>query len=430
MAAVLPAIAIQTALSRTSQAQTATSKPEIRAERVTLSNIGPDRIDVTVRLSVVARSTTTLRKLLFEEATLNGLRVRVPPLQGPIRLQSGKAVEGLPDISAVLTYRELESLDPLRRAIRDGSAEAHAVLSAQVELNLFEKLALLAGGAWVRMTVDQQVPVELPGGGFSRFAALAALTAAEPVWAANRTAQTFLRNQTALAGQVRASVAGHLIVFETQYELKSRNGEIARIRSGSCGFLVGNGEVVAPAETVVPWAFEDSIAQALDRGDVSVNEQNTEVVATLIDGNELPSARTFSLQRRDIRIRKKLSASESAISPDTKRRYHIMFRNRPDNAVLFEIPALKDTGTGVGLSRAAAAGDWQPAAVVRIDHEHGNRPVLWLTETRWEDGRYRIRDIVDGTAFGSPLWVEGGVVGLLQDESSATDIDSLLKKLL
>ena len=158
---------------------------------------------------------------------INGLKVRLAPIRGPIHLQNGRQVEGLPDLSGILTYRELESLEPLRRAMRDGSAEVHVVLGAQVELSLFEKLALLAGGAWVNMTVDQRVPVEPPGGGLSRFAALATLTAAEPVWAANQKAQEFLRNRTALAAQVRSSIPGHLIAFETRYELRSRSGEIA-----------------------------------------------------------------------------------------------------------------------------------------------------------------------------------------------------------
>jgi len=427
--AAIAAMAVPAVLCRTSQAQTFSPQPEIRIEKVNLSNIGPESIEASVRLSVVARSTTTLRKVLFEEATVNGLRIRVPPLQGPIRLQNGRPVEGLPDISAVLTYRELESLEPLRRAMRDGSAEVHAVLSGQVELTLFEKLILLAGGAWVRMTVDQQVPVELPGGGLSRFAAVATLTAAEPVWAANQTAQEFLRNRTALAGEVRSSIRGHLIVFDTQYELKSRKGEIARMRTVSCGFLVGNGEVVAPAETAEPWLFDDSIAEAIERRDISVNDQNTEILATVIGENDADSARTFSLQRHEIRILKKLSASENAISSASKRRYHIMLRNGVNNAVLFEVPALRDSGSGLALSREAPGGNWQQAAVVRIDREHGNKPVLWLTEARWEEGRYQIRDIVDGTAFGSPLWIEGGVAGLLQDESSAADMNSLLGKL-
>ena len=426
--AVVVGIAVL-ALCRSSQAQTPSSRPEIRIEKVDLSNIGPESVEASVRLSVLARSTATLRKVLFEEVTVNGMRIRVPPLQGPIRLQNGRLVEGLPDVSAILTYQELESLEPLRRALRDGHAEVHAVLSAQVELTLFQKLVLLAGGAWVRMTVDQQAPVELPGGGITRFAALATLTAAEPIWAASQSAHEFLKSRTALAEQVRTSIPGHLIVFETQYELRSRKGEVARMRASSCGFLVGNGRVVAPAEAAEPWLFDDSIAEALERRDVSVDERNTEVLATVVEGNDADTARTFSLQHHEIRILKKLSASETAISSESKRSYHIMFRNRVNNAVLFEIPALGDSGSGLAFSRQAPGSGWQQAAVVRIDREHGNKPVLWLTEARWEDGRYQIRDIVDGTAFGSPLWIEDGVAGLLQDESSAADMNSLSGKL-
>ena len=144
---------------------------------------------------------------------------------------------------------------------------------------------------------------------------------------------------------------------------------------------------MAPAETIEPWAFDNSIAEALERGDVAVNEQNTEVLATVIASDAANSKRTFSLQHHDLRIRKSLGASENAISAETRRRYRIMFRNRAYNAVMFDIPALRDAGAGLTLSRETPETEWQPAAVVRIDHEQGNKPVLWLTEARWEDGR-------------------------------------------
>jgi hypothetical protein len=331
-------------------------------------------------------------------------------------------------------YRELESLEPLRRAVRDGGAQVHAVVRAQVELNLFQRLALRTGGAWVIVTVDQEAPVGIPGGTMGRLAALGALSAAEPVWIANQSAREWLRNRTALAEKIRAALPGHLISLETRYELKSRGGEIAILRNWSSGFLIDNGYAVAPAEAVEPWMFDDSLAEALENGDVTLNEQKKEVSATLASGastaHERIPERTFSLQRRELRIVRKLSGMENAFSTATKRRYHVKFRNRDTNAVLLEIPALKEAGPGLELPAAVHDGDWRPAAVVRwYRRENDNRPLLFLTEARWEDGRYRMKDFVDATAFGSPLWIDGAVAGLLQDESTAADMNDLLKRL-
>jgi hypothetical protein len=108
----------------------------------------------------------------------------------------------------------------------------------------------------------------------------------------------------------------------------------------------------------------------------------------------------------------------------------VRFRSSDANAVLCEIPALRNSVAGLELAGKSGDGAWQAAAVVRLDRS-GSRlePSLWLTEARLEQGRYHIKDIVDSAAIGSPLWIEDGVVGLLQDESSAAEIKGVMKKL-
>jgi len=430
----LAAVVILSATCGSVRAQTAPASsplavPEVRVEKVELSDIGADGVVASVRLSAMARNSATLRAIVFDQITINGVRVHVPAVAGPIRMKAGEAIDGLPDLRATLMYRELDSLEPLRRAVRDGAARVHAVVRAQLEMNLFEKLILRTGDAWVTFAIDQDVPIGIPGGALGRVAAVGALLAAEPVWIAGQSAQEWRRNRTALAGKVRGSLAGNLVMLETRYELRARDGETALLHGWSCGFRMGNGEVVAPAEAVEPWNFDDSMAQALESGDVSVDASKTEILATPV-----AAGRTYSLQRKELRILRMAGGSETAISIADKRRYHVRFRDRDENAVLLEIPALKDAGGGLEASaRMRRDGDWQPAAVVRFDGvgNGGNEgaPVVWLTEARWEDGRYRIKDSVDASAFGSPLWTSDGVVGLLQDESSAAEIDGLLKKL-
>lgn len=407
-------------------AQQPTQLAEVLVRSVELAEIGPDSATATVRVSATAGASATLRGLFFDQVTFNGVRIRVPPVPGPIRLRAGESIVGLPDLRAVLTYRELDSLDPLRRVIRDGRAQVHAEIRAQVELTLFQKLALLTGGAWATVPVDQQVTVDVPGGAIGRIAALGTLLAAEPLWIAGRSANEWRQNRTALAERVRSTLTETLVSFETQYKLKARGGETASMETYRLGFLTGGGQVIAPAEVVEPWSFDNTLAEALDKGDISLDETSTEIVAVPLAGS-----RTYSLQRRELRILQTLRATEKAISPTTKRRYHVRFRNSNANAVLFEIPELKSAGPagpGIVLAGESASGDWQPAVVVRRVGPD-IPPALWVTEARVSDGRYQIQDPVDSSAFGSPVWVHGGVAALLQDESSAVVLGTLLKKL-
>jgi hypothetical protein len=410
---------------RHARAQPQSSLAEIRMESVELSDIGTDSLRAAIRISAHATTSATLRGLVFDQVTINGVRVHVPSVSGPIRLRAGEPVANLPDIEAVLPYRELETLDPVRQAILDGRAQVRAEVRAQVELSLFQKLALLASGAWVTLNVDQDVSVSVPGGIFGRTAAFATLTAAGPVWIAGQSAQEWRRNRSALAARVRSSLNGRLVTLDTRYELKSRDGEIAPLEIARLGLLNSRGEVVAPAEVVEPWSFDDAIAEALDRGDVSVDESKLEIVATPLSGT-----RAFSLRSGELRIVRELRGVENAISTTTKRRYHVRFRDRDTNAVLLEIPVMKSAGQAFEPAAGVGDGEWQPAAVVRLIHRDSRpEPVLWLTEARLTDGRYQIKDPVDAAAWGSPLWIDNGVAGLLQDEGSAAEIRGVSKKL-
>ena len=171
-------------------------------------------------------------------------------------------------LEITLPYRELESLEPLRRIVREGKADVSVNLRAEVELNLFQKLARVTGGAWVPIDTEQQVPVRVPGGSVGRLAALAALTAAEPGWIFGQNATEWRRNRSELAGRARTILPDSLVSLETRYELRSKNGEVAAARHWSAGFSLGDGEVLAPAEAVEPWSFDNAICEALQKGDV------------------------------------------------------------------------------------------------------------------------------------------------------------------
>jgi hypothetical protein len=66
-----------------------------------------------------------------------------------------------------------------------------------------------------------------------------------------------------------------------------------------------------------------------------------------------------------------------------------------------------------------------------IPRRQGSRvePELLYTAVLFENGRYRLRDPVDPAGFGSPIWTEDGVAGLLQEESSAADLKTLMTRL-
>jgi hypothetical protein len=399
---------------------------DLRVDSMELSDIGSESVEIIVRLAATAGSTATLRNLSFDQLTINDLRVKVPTAPGPVRLRQGEPIEELPLLRATLMYRELESLEPLRRILTDATAQVKTTIRAQLELNLFQRVALMTGGAWVVTRVDQQVPVEIPGGAFGRFAGLAAIAAAEPLWSAGYSMRETRRTGSERAERARAEIARSLVVLETRYDVRSRAAEVTTLRHASTGIVIGKGRVLATAEAIEPWIFDAALAEAIGNGEVAVVVPSLEIRATQPASAASP-ARTFSLQKQELRVVKTLQKSEKAVSAKTRRRYQVRFRNDDANAALIEIRTLETSPLVPGLPPAAG---WRPATVFTLQRqESGLEPVLWHTEARYDAGRFEIKDPLDATAFGAAVWIDNGIAGLLQDHASAVELSRVMKRL-
>jgi hypothetical protein len=179
---------------------------------------------------------------------------------------------------------------------------------------------------------------------------------------------------------------------------------------------------LAPAEVVEPWLYDPSIAEAVDKEDVRVDRDSLEILVTRVGD----TSHTLSSKKKEIRVPATPKGTEYAISVATKRRYRVRFRNSDSNVVLLHLQGWKDLAPTTFVQ--AATGDWQPAAVMRM-YGPGSEPSLWLTEVRVENGRLQLKDAADSTAFGSPVWTEGGIAGMLQDVGWGISASELQKKL-
>ncbi len=426
LAALTPAFAMGKAAGQ--PAATPAALGDVRVESIDVRDVGPESLTIAVRVSTVAKQSAVLRSLAFEDVTINDVRVGVPPVSGPVTLREGEPVDGLPPLEARLVYRDLESMEPLRRAVSTGSAQVRARIRAQLQLSLFQKIVLLAGQAWIAAPLDQSVPVTVPGGMLGRAAATTALLAAEPVWAAGRAGIEWRQQQSERTQKVREQVAGSLFVLETRYILETSAGETATVRHRSMGFLVSGGGLLVPAEALEPWLFDPAVAEAIDHKDVKVHEKEVEVVATPAAG--AAGRRTFSLREGSLKIVKKLNGSETAISLSDQKRYKVRIRGRESNAALLSLVGSTAGQGGLATAEPAATSDWNDAAILRINPARsGAEPEVVLTTARLENGRIMLSQPADAASFGSPVLVDGKVVGILQDQDSCARALDVLKKL-
>lgn len=103
--------------------------------------------------------------------------------------------------------------------------------------------------------------------------------------------------------------------------------------------------------------------------------------------------------------------------------YRLQLRDDADNLTELEVKGLRQTPPVEQAAGIVDDSGWQPA-VVFYESSH---PLLFTTEARLENGRIALKEPVAPSAFGSPVWVENGIAGIVQEDYSAADANALQK---
>ncbi len=390
-----------------------------------LSRIDADSAEFELQVTGTATKSVTLKSIFFQQVLVNGIPIRVPPIEGPLKLRVGEDLTGLPVLTALVPFREVPSLGPLRELVAGGEAHVHGVALVRLDLNPLEMLALRSTSLWAAINIDQDVAIHLPGGILGRAAALAALSAAEPAWVLGNEGREWRRRRSAFAAQAEEVLAKAGVPIECSYEISSRTGETRLLHSESLGFMLPSGRILTTAEAVEPWAFDSAMAESLSRHDIAVTQESVEILAR-------PEGAIFSTKRKELKVIKQRGEKKHMISAEDKATYRLRFRNSDDNAVVLELKGFhaeeqSKAAAQIVRNDQSPVGEWQPAALLRTDLDTQTAPYVWITEAKKENGRWVLKDPAGVTALGSPIWTEDGVVGLVQDDTSGAATVNLLK---
>ncbi len=395
---------------------------QIRAEHVRLAHVDSSSADFELELSGVATKSVTVRSIFFQEVFVNGIPLRIAPIMGPLKMKEGQDLGEIPVLKATLPFREMPSLAPLRELILNGTAHVRVVALVQIEPNLLQMVLLRSTSAWAAVKLDQDSEVDLPGGVLTRAAALAALTAAEPVWILGNAGLEWRRDRSEFAAHATDALAKPVVLITCNYQIQSHHGELTSLHSQSLGMVLPSGRILTTAEATTPWMFEPALAEALSRREVKLLEDSVEVLVKPLDRTN-----AFSSRRDEVRVISKKPKSVHMVATQEEAAYRLRLRETDDNAVLLEVVGFQGTGVSSRKGEVADEGDWQSAAVLRTELNSQAAPSVWLTEIRKENGRWVLKDPAGVTALGSPVWTENGFAGLLQNDNSAGALRSLLK---
>lgn len=397
---------------------------DVHCETVTLTHIDSDSAEIQVTVSGTARKSLTLDRIFFERATINGVPLRLSPARGPFRLQSGRPLTGLPTLSADLSFREIPSLEPMKEMVRSRTAHIHVELLARLDLNPFQMIALRSKTVWVSAQLDEDAPIAIPGEALGQLAATAALTAAEPVWKLANRGREWRDHLTGTGDNVQRTLSKSLVEVRTSFEIDSRGQGSQTVETHNVGLMLRSGRVLTVDEAVEPWVYSASLAESLNRHEASINPESVDIVVRLIDPDNQPRSE-FSLQRGELRVIKSHSKTPRVLLDNGRAFERVALRDAPENAALLDLQGLHAPSVVSGLTDVPDFGDWKQGFVFRFDRS--SHLVTWLTDVKQVDGRLILRDAVPD-ASGSPIWLESGVAGILQDDSSGEAAAAVLKE--
>ena len=392
----------------------------IELRSIEVSDLNSDRVRFQLHLGGIAQEDIALRALSFDSATVNGIPVFLPPISARFRLSKGQEFRAIGALQAELYFRDLDSLTPLRRMVQDKKADVRATIRLQPDLSLLQRMVLRASGAWVSTTFERSVGVEVPGGMVGRGAALMALAAADSLWVLGRSGLEWRNQRDAFVQQVRATYAPRVLVIETRYQVRGKDGRQALLTWRGLGFHQSGGQVIVPAEAIEPWLFDSTVADAIASGAAEVIKSSLDIVARMTTGT------SYSLRNGNLKIVRVAQDRSKAISVRRRKVYEVRERNSTANVAKLLITSSLLSK----LREATANGAAQTVAVFRLrDSAAEQWPEILILSATGENGTTRLVEPVDLRASGSPVINQDGMVGILLDQSTIASMQAIREKL-
>lgn len=391
----------------------------VSVDRVEIADVRSDRIKFVAIARVTASRKLKIKRIRFEQVRIDGLPVYLGPLEENLELEKGVA-RSLPPIPLMIYIRDLRSLDPLQKAVREGKAEVQGLARIDLDTNLLERALVGQWDVHADMPIDMTTAIDAPGGQAGRTAALATLRAAQLALELGDSALGILNLPGSKSDDdLRSKYTPSLVVAESHYSLELQGKQRVNVVIRGLGVRVSADRFVVPGEMLEPWNYDVDASTALQTGTASLIEGSTDLLVWPA-GKPLDLAAARSLNKGLIEVVRKPGGSERTRVPAGERGAEIRIARRDsgENLAVLRFTRTEDNGAQVQLApeEGQSNTNWDRLTLFRVDSKGGLEALS--TPATSKDNRILIEDPVDDSGFGSLLAGPDGVVGMLQDERS------------
>lgn len=412
-------LALWTLTSATSAApQQALNEAPFRAEiaEARLVDVDTRSASAEIVVSVSSNRHIRIRSFRFRRVAVNGMPAYLDPVFETVEISAGERVL-LPAFRATLRFRDLSSLDPVRKLFEQARVRVAGAARAEVELDWLQRLATGSRHASVWHAFDQELQIEIPGGRLRELSAKTLFALAEPVaqagWELQRKAAKWLDDDWEPAAAQAAAI-------RTSYGYRGQDGTPNRTETLAAGVVLTPQIVVTPLEAVEPWRFDPVMALALQRGEAQLSPHR-ELEALLPTGSSGERKR-YRLSRAELEVQADPCETERVLVADeqgkTRRVTVCRAGGQASLAVLRIVPEGASTLAPWRRIRPAP-GETLHMTVVRLVPGRGGGQAHWellRLQGRVEGDEIRLAEPVDPAALGSPLLLDGIPIGVVQHE--------------
>ncbi len=398
----------------------------VTLQSVTLHRLLGDRAELLAAIEITPAMNAVLRGVRFRGMRLDEKTpVYMEPLRGEFVFERGKPVS-LPNARISVFYSDFPT-----PAVMDGMLDRHRVrvtgeVWADLDMSLLGKLAKRDLHPVAALQIDQNVPFDEAAVDGPTQLGVGALALAQralgtSVSLLDRVAGVRITAESGLPG---AQIVAPVVVVRTTYQMKGKDGT----STNSCvrmGFWVDERHVLVPAEVLEPWAYSVGTAAALDRGETAATV-DTDVFSASAAGGA--GERGWSRARGDFLVVERGHPERIRLLMPNGRAVTVLERESAGNFALLEFGRAAGTpvvrlapGLLSGSLSGAGAGDM---TVLRRSAGDG-RALRVLDLGRGDPGTaLQIPRPVNEAVFGSPLMLEGGVVGMIVGEKTVVALSA------
>jgi len=390
----------------------------VALDGVDLKDVGAESARFEMRSHVTASRKLKLKRVSFAHMRLGSVPIYLSPIEEHLDLEKGAAVT-LPRIPVTIYFRDLDSLDPLLTAVRDGNVSVTGQARADLDLSLIERVASRESSPHANMPIDVTIAVNVPGGANGRTAALAALRAAQI--ALNLGSSAIGRLHLSRKGwetELRTRFEPSVLLAESRYSLRLKNGELANFAVRGLGFCISEDKFVLTDEMIQPWKYDLETAAALQSGEASLIKENVDLLVWRT--GDIADSTARSLSRSQIHLEHASSKAEAAYVPIEHKQVKVKLLERESDAnyAILRFTQAEDKGAAIQIAPDSTLQGQSLDHVTLFRAADTGKLELISLPAHNSSGRIVLDDPIDDRAFGSLLIGADGAIGMVQDEHS------------